>query len=107
MQTQPKKVCSQIGLCTFDGTRGIRFLFSCLSTFKGYLILIRGDLCFFFFSMDIKTMVDDAEEKSPGSLRDSGCSLCEMAVVWIQNQLRQNMTQDRILDYANQVKQIL
>lgn len=24
-QAQPKKICSQIGLCSFDGTRGVRF----------------------------------------------------------------------------------
>lgn len=23
-QAQPKKICSQVGLCTFDGTRGVR-----------------------------------------------------------------------------------
>ncbi|CAA6671306.1 unnamed protein product [Spirodela intermedia] len=76
-ETQPKKICSQIGLCTFDGARGV--------------------------SMDIKSVVDAKEERSSGSLGDGMCSACEMAVVWIQNQLRQNLTQERILDYANQL----
>ncbi|CAA7408400.1 unnamed protein product [Spirodela intermedia] len=76
-ETQPKKICSQIGLCTFDGARGV--------------------------SMDIKSVVDAKEEKSSGSLGDGMCSACEMAVVWMQNQLRQNLTQERILDYANQL----
>jgi phytepsin len=24
LQTQPAKICSQVGLCTFDGTHGVR-----------------------------------------------------------------------------------
>ncbi|XP_078445697.1 aspartic proteinase oryzasin-1-like [Wolffia australiana] len=77
-ETQPKKICSQIGLCTFDGTRGV--------------------------SMDIETVVDAPKEAtSSGNLRDPACSLCEMAVVWMQNQLRQNLTQERVLDYVNQL----
>ncbi|KAL0848460.1 hypothetical protein Bca101_021707 [Brassica carinata] len=67
-ETQPKKICSQIGLCTFDGKRGV--------------------------SMGIESVLDKENAKS-------SCSACEMAVVWIQSQLRQNMTQERILDYSN------
>ncbi|XP_042948814.1 aspartic proteinase-like isoform X1 [Carya illinoinensis] len=72
---QPKKICSQIGLCTFDGTRGV--------------------------SIGIESVVDDDTRKASGSLRDTMCSTCEMAVVWMQNQLKQNQTQDRIINYAN------
>ncbi|GMN36364.1 hypothetical protein TIFTF001_005971 [Ficus carica] len=75
-QVHPKKVCSQIGLCTFDGTRGV--------------------------SIRIESMVDENNGKS-GILRDAMCSACEMAVVWMQNQLTQNQTQERILDYANEL----
>ncbi|XP_010546667.1 PREDICTED: aspartic proteinase A1-like [Tarenaya hassleriana] len=71
-ETQPKKICSQIGLCTFDGAHGV--------------------------SMGIKSVV----ERENG-VNDGACSACEMAVVWIQNQLRQNMTQDRILNYINEL----
>ncbi|KAJ4896833.1 Aspartic proteinase A1 [Raphanus sativus] len=74
-ETQPKKICSQIGLCTFDGKRGV--------------------------SMGIESVVDKENAKSSNGVGDAACSACEMAVVWIQSQLRQNMTQERILDYIN------
>ncbi|CAH2047999.1 unnamed protein product [Thlaspi arvense] len=74
-ETQPKKICSQIGVCIFDGTRGV--------------------------SMGIESVVDMENTKSPRGLRDAGCVACEMAVVWIQSQLKQNMTQERIVNYIN------
>ncbi|XP_002518445.2 aspartic proteinase [Ricinus communis] len=76
-EAQPKKICSQIGLCTFDGTRGV--------------------------SMGIQSVVDDNNDKSSGIVRDAMCSACEMTVVWMQNQLRENQTQDRILNYVNEL----
>ena len=49
-------------------------------------------------------MVDrENPQKSSGGLHDGMCSACEMTVVWIQNQLRQNMTEDRIVNYVNEV----
>uniref|UniRef100_A0A3Q7F5Y3 Aspartic proteinase n=1 Tax=Solanum lycopersicum TaxID=4081 RepID=A0A3Q7F5Y3_SOLLC len=75
-EANPKKICSQVGLCTFDGTRGV--------------------------SMGIESVVDEKAGKSAG-LHDAMCSACEMAVVWMQNQLRQNQTQDRILNYVNEL----
>ncbi|GLT55262.1 hypothetical protein SLA2020_284010 [Shorea laevis] len=74
---QPQKICSQIGLCTFDGTRGV--------------------------SMSIESVVDDNTQKASGGLHDAMCSTCEMTVVWMQNQLRQNQTQDSILNYVNEL----
>lgn len=56
----------------------------------------------FLNSNGIESVVDDKAGKLSG-LGDGMCSACEMAVVWMQNQLRQNQTQERILDYANQV----
>ncbi|CAK7351433.1 unnamed protein product [Dovyalis caffra] len=76
-EAQPQKICSQIGLCTFDGTRGI--------------------------SMGIQSLVDEGNDKLSGVLGDAMCSACEMTVVWMRSQLQQNQTQDRILDYANQL----
>ncbi|GLU23334.1 hypothetical protein SLE2022_393510 [Rubroshorea leprosula] len=76
-EAPPKKVCSQIGLCTFDGTRGV--------------------------SMGIESVVDETKGKSSGILQDAMCSACEMAVAWMQNQLSQNLTQDRILNYVNEL----
>ncbi|KAK8607991.1 hypothetical protein V6N13_023449 [Hibiscus sabdariffa] len=66
---QPKKICSQIGLCTFDGVRGV--------------------------SMGIESVVEESNSRSSG-FRDN-------AIVWMQNQLRQNQTQDIILRYVNQL----
>ncbi|KAK4439363.1 Aspartic proteinase [Sesamum alatum] len=75
-EAQPKKICSQVGLCTFDGTHGV--------------------------SAGIQSVVDDKDGRSSG-LGDGMCSACEMAVVWMQNQLRQNQTQERILNYVNEL----
>lgn len=75
-EAHPEKVCSKVGLCTFDGTRGV--------------------------SMGIESVVDEKASRSAG-LHDAKCSACEMAVVWMQNQLRQNQTQDRILNYVNEL----
>ncbi|KAJ6792163.1 phytepsin-like isoform X1 [Iris pallida] len=72
-ETQPTKVCSQMGLCTFDGSRGV--------------------------SIGIESVVNG--DKSVGS--DAMCTACEMTVVWMQNQLKQNQTQERILNYINQL----
>ncbi|CAH8256138.1 unnamed protein product [Arabidopsis lyrata] len=76
-ETQPKKICSQIGLCAFDGTHGV--------------------------SMGIESVVDKENTRSSSGLRDAGCPACEMAVMWIQSQLRQNMTQERIVNYINEI----
>lgn len=76
-EAQPKRICSQIGLCTFDGTRGV--------------------------SMGIESVVDEKKSGRIAGLHDGACSACEMAVVWMQNQLKQNQTQDRILDYVNEL----
>lgn len=74
-EAQPKKICSEIGLCTFDGTHGV--------------------------DLAIESVVDGNERKSSSGLHGASCSACEMAVVWMQNQLRQNKTQDQILTYIN------
>ncbi|KAK2992497.1 hypothetical protein RJ640_005644 [Escallonia rubra] len=76
-QASPKKICSQIGVCTFDGTRGV--------------------------SKGIESVVDQKNIRSSGLHDDAMCSVCEMTVVWMQSQLRQNQTQDRILNYVNEL----
>ncbi|CAN1165690.1 Aspartic proteinase A1 [Linum perenne] len=73
----PKKICSQMGVCTFDGHKGV--------------------------SMDIQSVVDEGNERSSGVGGDAMCSACEMAVVWIENQLMQNQTQERILNYVDEL----
>lgn len=77
-EASPKKVCSQIGVCTFDGSHGV--------------------------SMGIETVVDDENlRKTSGGLNNGMCSACEMAVVWMDNQLKQNMTQDHIISYVDEL----
>ncbi|KAK4762252.1 hypothetical protein SAY87_030136 [Trapa incisa] len=76
-QSQPEKICSQIGFCTFDGTHGV--------------------------DVGIKSVVDDNGSTSSGSVRDASCAACEMAVVWMQNKLRQNQSEDQILNYVNEL----
>nr|BAB20970.1 aspartic proteinase 2 [Nepenthes alata] len=76
-EAQPQKICSQIGLCTFDGKRGV--------------------------SMGIESVVEKNPGNSSDGLQDAMCTACEMAVVWMQNQLRQNRTEEQILNYVNEL----
>lgn len=48
-------------------------------------------------------MVDDEARESNVLFDEAMCNACEMAVVWIQNQLAQNQTQDLVLQYINLV----
>lgn len=57
-----------------------------------------------FYSMGIESVVDESSSKASGGIHDAMCPACEMTVVWVQNQLKQNQTQDRILSYINEVK---
>ncbi|KAG5222528.1 cyprosin [Salix suchowensis] len=76
-QAAPKKICSQVGFCTFDGTQGV--------------------------SMKIESMVEENSDKSSGGLHDASCTACEMMVVWMENRLRLNDTEDNILNYVNEL----
>lgn len=52
----------------------------------------------------IASVVDKDESLSHGPVgNDPGCTVCEMAVVWAQNQLRENKTKEQIDAYLNQV----
>lgn len=53
--------------------------------------------------MGIESVVDENSDRSSGGLRDAMCTACEMAVVWMQNQIRKNQTEEQIIDYVNQV----
>lgn len=53
--------------------------------------------------MGIESVVDENAGKSSSGVGDAMCTACEMAVVWMQNQLRKNETEDQIIDYVNQV----
>ncbi|XP_077240528.1 aspartic proteinase-like isoform X2 [Tasmannia lanceolata] len=76
-ETQPQKVCSQIGLCVFDGAQNV--------------------------GTGIETVVERQNREKSSVGQDALCVACEMAVVWIQNQLRQNQTKERILTYINEL----
>ncbi|KAK7859914.1 aspartic proteinase, partial [Quercus suber] len=76
-EAHPKKICSQIGLCTFDGARGV--------------------------SIGIESVVEENSGKASGGIRDAMCPACEMAVVWMQSQLKKNQTLDYVLTYVNEL----
>lgn len=54
--------------------------------------------------MGIESVVDNTTQKSSNGLRDVMCNACEMAVVWAQSQLKEEKTQDQILNYIDGVK---
>ncbi|XP_051146621.1 cyprosin-like [Andrographis paniculata] len=73
---RPDKVCSKIGLCFFNGADSV--------------------------SSNIEMVVN--KNKTENTLRDDPvCTVCEMAVVWIKNQLANEEVKEKVLDYANQV----
>nr|CAD1823928.1 unnamed protein product [Ananas comosus var. bracteatus] len=76
-EVQPGKICSSIGLCTFDGKQGV--------------------------SAGIESVVNKDTQRSAAGLSDAMCNVCEMAVVWMQNQISQNQTQELIFNYLNQL----
>jgi phytepsin len=76
-QAEPQKICSQIGLCYTDGTRDV--------------------------SMGIESVVDKKGKESSGIHGGASCTACQMMVVWMQNQIKGNQTEEKILDYINQL----
>ncbi|KAK9077353.1 hypothetical protein SSX86_005690 [Deinandra increscens subsp. villosa] len=76
-EAKPDKICSQMNLCTFDGTRDI--------------------------SSRIESVVDKNNGMTSAGLNDEMCTFCEMAVVWMQSQIKQNKTQDNIINYVNEL----
>lgn len=51
-------------------------------------------------------MNKDAQRSAAG-VSDAMCNVCEMAVVWMQNQISQNQTQELIFNYLNQVQSLV
>ncbi|KAL8239396.1 hypothetical protein R6Q59_015963 [Mikania micrantha] len=76
-EAQPDKICSQMNLCTFDGSRDV--------------------------SSMIESVVDKNEGKSSAGLSDEMCTFCKMAVVWMQNQIKRNQTETDIINYVNEL----
>lgn len=61
----------------------------------------------FLYSIGIESVVEENSGKASGGIRDAMCPPCEMAVVWMQSQLKQNQTLDYVLAYVNEVKYVL
>lgn len=74
---KPDKVCEQIGLCLFNGAE--------------------------YVSAGIETVVERENRKEGVSADPALCTVCEMAVIWFQNQLRQQGTKEKVLNYVNQL----
>jgi phytepsin len=72
-QMNPGKVCTSLGLCQFEA-EGLS-----------------------------EPGIASVLEKDEKLKNDPGCTVCEMAVVWAQNQLRQNRTKEQIDAYLNQL----
>ncbi|XP_043710053.1 aspartic proteinase oryzasin-1-like isoform X1 [Telopea speciosissima] len=74
---RPNQVCSLIGLCFFDGAQ--------------------------FVSTNIETVVETHNKEGSSISNGLLCIACEMAVVWVQNQLRQNKTKEIVFRYVNEL----
>ncbi|XWS58047.1 hypothetical protein CRYUN_Cryun08bG0001600 [Craigia yunnanensis] len=74
---QPDKVCTQIGLCLFNGVQ--------------------------YMSTGINTVVEKENMEGLSAGDKLLCTACQMTVIWIQNQLRQKETKDRVLNYVHEV----
>ncbi|KAI5069998.1 hypothetical protein GOP47_0014341 [Adiantum capillus-veneris] len=53
------------------------------------------------FSSNLASVVDGTE--GVNGFKDAGCSMCEMAVIWAQNQLMKNQSSEAIKSYLNNV----
>ncbi|KAK6242909.1 hypothetical protein QUC31_009318 [Theobroma cacao] len=73
----PDKVCTQIGLCPLKGVQSM--------------------------STGIETVVDKKNMEGLSAGDKVLCTACEMTVIWIQSQLRQKETKDRVLNYVNEL----
>lgn len=48
-------------------------------------------------------MVTEKEQEELSARDTPLCSSCQMLVVWVQNQLKQKATKERVFNYVNQV----
>ncbi|XP_008673208.1 aspartic proteinase oryzasin-1 isoform X1 [Zea mays] len=81
-QTPPSEVCSKVGLCTFDGTRGVSSS-SCSSGRSAAGI-----------------------ESVPGSvdgMAEALCNACEIVVFWTQSELSPNRSNEGTLEYVDRL----
>ncbi|GMN61784.1 hypothetical protein TIFTF001_030873 [Ficus carica] len=76
-QVSPQRICAQLDFCDFGGTRGV--------------------------SNGIASVVDGEMEERIEDPHDAPCFACEMSVIWIQNQIKRNETEEQILSYVNEL----
>ncbi|WCJ26831.1 Aspartic proteinase [Euphorbia peplus] len=74
---QPSKVCSQLGLCIFNGAT--------------------------YASMGIKSVVEKESTEGTPVGDDIVCTGCEMFVIWVQNQLKQKKTKEAAFQYVDKL----
>ncbi|KAL3620703.1 hypothetical protein CASFOL_035615 [Castilleja foliolosa] len=73
---RPDKVCAQIGLCFSDGAQSV--------------------------SSNLEMVVDkNIDGKSVGE--NPLCTVCEMTIVWMRNQLKNEGVKERVIEYVNQL----
>uniref|UniRef100_A0A0D9WCH7 Peptidase A1 domain-containing protein n=1 Tax=Leersia perrieri TaxID=77586 RepID=A0A0D9WCH7_9ORYZ len=96
ISTECKEVVTEYGEMILDLLIAQLFLNSSNSVILYYLS--RQIHRKYVASNGIASVVDKENLRS-----DALCSVCEMAVVWIENQLRENKTKELILNYANQL----
>ena len=48
-------------------------------------------------------MVTEKEQRELSAKESALCTSCQMLVIWVQNQLKQKSTKERIFNYVNQV----
>lgn len=101
----PKLVCAHLMELMESG----EFSFSDICSFSqsiGSVIYFSHLLVPYLCSIGIESVVDENTAASAGLHSDAKCNACEMAVVWMQNQLTQNQTAEHILNYIDQVRLI-
>ncbi|KAL9248209.1 hypothetical protein vseg_021558 [Gypsophila vaccaria] len=74
---QPDKICSQIGVCLFNGAE--------------------------YVSAGIETVVERENRKNAAFGSPLLCTACELSVAWMQNQLKQSQTKESVLDYVSKL----
>ncbi|KAF7818025.1 aspartic proteinase-like isoform X2 [Senna tora] len=76
---EPDKVCSQVGLCDFYSDQS--------KSTNG-----------------IEMVTEKIEIEELSAVRDDTmCTFCEMAVNWVQNQLKRKVTKEKVINYINQL----
>ncbi|XWS14310.1 hypothetical protein CRYUN_Cryun36dG0111200 [Craigia yunnanensis] len=74
---QPDKLCSNIGVCSYNGTQQV--------------------------SDTIEMVVEQKKEKHTEVGQDLLCTACELTVAWIGTELMQNKTKGRVTEYVNKL----